>query len=101
MEVSKEYVMSREEIDALREGATPFWYGGDRQTIVSFSAWPDGIRLTLTCFATPDEPQMSTVIPWGEFDKIAADMPKMVASGVASRAANRSIHVGHPGVQRG
>jgi hypothetical protein len=86
--------MSREEIEALREGATPFWYGGSGQTIVSFSVQPDGMCVSLTCFSEPGESQMSTVVPWGEFAAIAADVPLMVASGDVSQVAGKSVHCG-------
>ncbi|RAS62956.1 hypothetical protein C8D87_107104 [Lentzea atacamensis] len=84
--------LSRAEIEALRDGATPFWYGGSAQTIVSFLAGPDGMCITLTCFGEPGEPEMSTVVPWKEFGTIAADVPLMLASGEASVASGRSVH---------
>jgi hypothetical protein len=84
--------LSREEIEALREGGTPFWYGGSAQTIVSFLAQPDGMSITLTCFGESGVPEMSTVVPWKEFGTIAADVPLMLASGEASVAAGRPVY---------
>ncbi|HWO66680.1 MAG TPA: hypothetical protein VNO31_42285 [Umezawaea sp.] len=86
--------MSREEARALTQDATPFWYGGDRQTIVSFTVRPEGLDLSLTCFATDE--QSSTVIRWKEFAEIVADIPLMAASAAASREAGRPVHIGRP-----
>lgn len=93
--------MTRAELRAAVDSATPYWYGGDRQTIVSFFASPEGLILQLDRFEGGAEEQFRVVIAWDEFDKIAADVPEIVLSGVASRAAGRPVHVGNPGVQRG
>lgn len=92
MEGSNDHTMSREEMRALTEDATPFWYGGDRQTIVAFTVRPEGLDLSLTCFATDE--QSSTVIQWSEFAEIVADIPLIVASAEASREAGRPVHIG-------
>ncbi|MFD7653373.1 hypothetical protein ACFV4N_05275 [Actinosynnema sp. NPDC059797] len=91
--------MTSAEAREVVENSTPFWYGGDPQTIIAFTVHPEGVSLSLTCFATDE--QMCTLITWGEMDVIAADVPRIVASGTASREAGRPIYVGHPGVQRG
>lgn len=93
--------MTRAELRAALESATPFWYGGDRQTIVSFCARPEGLILQVDRFEIGAEEQFRVVIEWDEFDTIAADMPKIVASGWASRAAGRPVHVKDPGARRG
>ena len=92
MEGSNDHTMSRAEMRALTEDATPFWYGGDRQTIVAFTVRPEGLDLSLTCFATDE--QSSTLIEWSEFAEIVADVALMVASAEASREAGRSVHIG-------
>jgi len=92
VEGSNDHTMSREEMRALTEDATPFWYGGDRQTIVAFTVRPEGLDLSLTCFATDE--QSSTVIQWSEFAEIVADIPLIVASAEASREAGRPVHIG-------
>ena len=94
MSSSNDHEMSREEARALTQDATPFWYGGDRQTIVSFTVRPEGLDLSLTCFATDE--QSSTVIRWKEFAEIVADIPLMAASAAASREAGRPVHIGRP-----
>ncbi|WP_157621600.1 hypothetical protein [Saccharothrix sp. NRRL B-16348] len=91
---SDKHEMTRDEIRALSEDATPFWYGDDRQTIVALTVRPEGVEVSLTCFATDE--QLSTVVEWKEFDNIAADVPSVVASGALSRKEGRPIHIRRP-----
>lgn len=80
-----DHTMSRAEYEDIVNQPTAFWYDGDHRTIVSFTARAEGISLALTCFELDGDPQMSTMITWEEFARIAEDMPSMTNEGARFR----------------
>lgn len=50
---------------------TPYWYGGDRPSVLALFPFDGGVRVSLTVFGTDE--QLDLVLPWGDFADMASD----------------------------